>query len=277
MQIDWFTLIAQVVNFLVLVWLLKRFLYGRVIRAMDEREAKIAARLDEAAQKRAEAEQDADRFRAKERELDEQRELLLVRAREEAETRRQQTLEETRRDVEQIQAEWIESLQQEKQQFLEEFRERIGSHVFTIVRRALKDLANAELQQQMIAAFLDRIERLERSERDVMVGAIRAAEHEVELRSAFPIAAEMREQITQRLREQLDDGAVVRFEIEPAIGCGIEIYAHSHRLVWNLESYLEALEESFFQKLEDMATEHGQSQRERFSRSNPGAASSGVS
>ena len=40
MQIDWFTLLAQIVNFLLLVWLLKHFLYGRVVRAMDEREAK---------------------------------------------------------------------------------------------------------------------------------------------------------------------------------------------------------------------------------------------
>jgi F-type H+-transporting ATPase subunit b len=38
MGIDWFTLVAQIANFLILVALLKHFLYNRIIKAMDERE-----------------------------------------------------------------------------------------------------------------------------------------------------------------------------------------------------------------------------------------------
>jgi len=49
MEINWFTVIAQIVNFLILVWLLKRFLYKPVLKAIAEREQKIASRLDAAA------------------------------------------------------------------------------------------------------------------------------------------------------------------------------------------------------------------------------------
>ena len=38
MLIDWFTVVAQAANFLVLVWLLKRFLYKPILGAMDARE-----------------------------------------------------------------------------------------------------------------------------------------------------------------------------------------------------------------------------------------------
>ena len=48
MHIDWLTVVAQIVNFLVLVYLLKRFLYGPILQAMDDRQAGIAARLQEA-------------------------------------------------------------------------------------------------------------------------------------------------------------------------------------------------------------------------------------
>ena len=48
MLIDWFTVGAQVLNFLVLVWLLKRFLYKPVLDAIDAREKGIASRLAEA-------------------------------------------------------------------------------------------------------------------------------------------------------------------------------------------------------------------------------------
>ena len=42
MLIDWFTVVAQVVNFLILVWLLKRFLYKPILDAIDAREKRIA-------------------------------------------------------------------------------------------------------------------------------------------------------------------------------------------------------------------------------------------
>ena len=58
MEINWFTVIAQIVNFLILVWLLKRFLYKPVLKAIDDREQKVAAKLKDAEIKNAEAEKD---------------------------------------------------------------------------------------------------------------------------------------------------------------------------------------------------------------------------
>ena len=55
MQINWFTVIAQIVNFLVLVWLMKKYLYQPILQAIDEREKKIAAELADAISKVAEA------------------------------------------------------------------------------------------------------------------------------------------------------------------------------------------------------------------------------
>ena len=60
MHIDWFVLFCQIFNFLLLAYLLKRFLYGRIIKAMDEREAKIAARFNEANEIKAKATEAAE-------------------------------------------------------------------------------------------------------------------------------------------------------------------------------------------------------------------------
>jgi len=62
-QIDYFTIFAQIINFLVLVLLLKHFLYGRIIKAMDEREKRIESQLQEAAKKKKEADEEADSYR----------------------------------------------------------------------------------------------------------------------------------------------------------------------------------------------------------------------
>lgn len=55
--IDWTLLIVQLVAFLVLVWLLGKYVYPVLIKALDSREAKIeeAGKAAEAAEKKAEA------------------------------------------------------------------------------------------------------------------------------------------------------------------------------------------------------------------------------
>ena len=59
MLINPFTVLAQLVNFLILVWLLKRFLYKPILHAIDEREKGIAAQLAQAEGKVAEAQKSA--------------------------------------------------------------------------------------------------------------------------------------------------------------------------------------------------------------------------
>ena len=45
MSVDWITVIAQIVNFLVLIWLLKKFLYRPILDGIDAREAEITERM----------------------------------------------------------------------------------------------------------------------------------------------------------------------------------------------------------------------------------------
>ncbi|MCF8123589.1 MAG: hypothetical protein K9K34_14360, partial [Desulfarculaceae bacterium] len=78
MLIDWFTVAAQVVNFLILVWLLKHFLYDRIIKAIDQREADIAARSEEAEAKQDAAARKESELAQRRRELEEQSGSLLA-------------------------------------------------------------------------------------------------------------------------------------------------------------------------------------------------------
>jgi F-type H+-transporting ATPase subunit b len=228
---------------------------------MKDREARITARLDEAAHKRAEAEEEAEQYRARKRELEEQREEMLARAREEAETRREQLIEEARVEAERAQAQWFEALQQEQRDLLQDLRERTSHHVFAIARRLLRDLADADLEEQILDAFLERLPKIDPAEHDAIVAAVGGSDGEVELRTAFPLAPETRERVTRSLREDLGEAVGVRFAVAPELGCGIELRAHSHRLVWNLESYLEGLEEGVFEALEKKAVENGQARQ----------------
>ena len=97
MLIDWFTVAAQALNFLILVWLMKRYLYKPIRHAIDEREKRIAAELANADAKKAEAQKEHDEFQQKNAEFDQQRAALLSKATDEAQAERQRLLEEARK------------------------------------------------------------------------------------------------------------------------------------------------------------------------------------
>ena len=98
MLIDWFTVVAQIVNFLVLVALLKHFLYGRLIEAIDDRENRIARRLAEAGEKNKEAERRVEEMRAQAAEQERQRAEMLAQAQHEADDRRNEMIQTSTRD-----------------------------------------------------------------------------------------------------------------------------------------------------------------------------------
>lgn len=79
MLIDWFTLIAQLVNFLILAWLLKRFLYHPIVAALDAREKKIASELQHATMVEDEAKKSMSELKQKHDALDKQRTQIMQR------------------------------------------------------------------------------------------------------------------------------------------------------------------------------------------------------
>ena len=136
MQIDWFTVAAQVFNFLVLVYLLKRFLYGPIIDAMTRRENNIAARQQGADEKARLADETAQSYRDKINKLEAQRQALLAQAKEEAHAQRAALLEQMRAEVAETGEHWRKEAEREKDAFLKDLRRGISRQVSVVARRA---------------------------------------------------------------------------------------------------------------------------------------------
>ena len=134
MHIDWFVFFAQIVNFLILVWLLKKFLYSRIIKAIDDREAKITATFEEAEKSRGEAQHAAEQSEKKLQALNEDYEAMMNRARTDAEAHRKELMDKAREEIDRIQARWIETVTAERKAFLQDLRRLAGVQVYAIAR-----------------------------------------------------------------------------------------------------------------------------------------------
>lgn len=241
MLIDWFTVAAQIINFLILVALLKHFLYGRVIKAMDQREARITSRLEEAERMKNRAEDEAAAYSRKSQEFDLQREEMITGAKEEAEIFKKELMQQAREEIEGIQVRWHETVEKRKAAFLKDLGERATKEVFSVTRRALKDLADADLEQQMVDVFVRRIKELDEQERGLIAESVDSS-GEVLVTSAFQIPEQGKTKIAQAITEHIKHGSRVAYQVLPDVISGIEFRTTGHKIAWSLDNYLASLE-----------------------------------
>ena len=243
MLIDGFTVVAQVVNFLVLVALLKHFLYDRVLAAMDERERGIRERLESADRKHSDAEEEAEEYRRRQAELEEKRKRVLDEARQRAEDRRQELVAAARREVDGRRQAWEDALEKEKQEFLQELGRRAAAEVYAASRRVLHDLADAELEQRVLDVFLERLEGADEEMRDALRRAASDEGDRLAVRSAFELSAKARGRVTRKLHEVVSDEVEVDYETDPDLLLGLEVAGRGRRVAWHARDYLDRLEE----------------------------------
>jgi F-type H+-transporting ATPase subunit b len=239
--IDWFTVVAQIINFLVLVYLLKRFLYGKILQVMDEREQKIAARLAEAGTRQEEAGRVLLEYQNQVKEFDTQRESHLTKMREEVEQQRKELLRKIREEVDLDRVRWYEQLSEEQKEFLAEFGQQISAGVLSIARQTLAELAEVDLEEHFTGVFLKRLRELPGEERQKLLHSITESEAPLVVESAFEIPEPLREKILQVLHEVVPDVQDMRFVRNPAFLCGIGLSSVDYKLAWETNHYLETL------------------------------------
>jgi F-type H+-transporting ATPase subunit b len=242
MLIDWFTVAAQVLNFLILVWLLKRFLYRPILHAIDAREQRIAQALADADAKQAEAIRERDELRQKNEAFDGQRAALLSQATDEAKAERLRLLDEARQLADDLRGERREALLREQQGLHDELARLARDEVFAIARKTLEDLAGAGLEQRVSEVFVQRLRALGPEAKADLAQALKTASDPVRVRSAFELPAEQQAAIRAALNETFAADIPVRFETAPAVVSGIELSANGHKVAWTIAEYLASLE-----------------------------------
>jgi F-type H+-transporting ATPase subunit b len=252
-MIDWFTTIAQIVNFLILVGLLKYFLYGRIMAAMDERQQEIAARWDEAHQQRDEAKQELSTARGKNLQLDDQRGQMLAKVRDDVELHRQQLTAKVRGEVDELQERWSDAIQEETESFLRELRRRASEEVCAIARRALADLAGENLESQIVQHFLHKVGRLGDDERQAVTASFQQGNRVAVVQTSHELGKDLQQAITNTLQERFVEDLDIHFEQSTDLLCGIALQTNAHKLAWNLRDYFDSLEQELKRTLEEEA------------------------
>jgi F-type H+-transporting ATPase subunit b len=254
MSFDWFTFFAQIVNFVILIALLQRVLYGPILNAMRAREERLAARFKAAELARQQAEEEAALFHERRSDLEAKQQQLLDDAAKEAADARKRMMAESRQEVDRLSARWFDALEHEKEAFLQEVRERIGAEVVEVARQTLADLGDVQLEEQVAKSFARRLLHLSAADRHALIVSGAAFEEDVVIRSTFDLSDRARQEIVQALQQLLvleaqgngvDYSHIeeigVRFEHADDLICGIDLIVRDRRVAWSVDDYLTAL------------------------------------
>lgn len=157
--INWGLLIAQIVNVVLLVWLLTRFLYTPILNMLNERTRRIQESLREADQVKeqlANAKRDYDAEIAKARQ---EAAGILAQAQERARVQASEIVAQARQEADRTRAEAREQAMQEREQILREVKGQVAELVTLTATKVLGAELSAKGHDQLIAESLSQLDR----------------------------------------------------------------------------------------------------------------------
>lgn len=264
MLIDWFTVFAQLVNFLILMGLLKLFLYKPILRALEDREKKIAGQLEEARKIKADAERERNEYVYKNELFEQQRDDLLKQAQNDANHEREKLIEAARMEAADLRTGWQQALKIEQTGLHRDIMQQTRAEVFAITRKTLADLASESLEQRISEVFIQRLRALNESDKNLLALAIEASSKPVQIRSAFELTPQQQKALEQTVREVFAVEAAIEFKTDAERISGIELSTNGHKLAWNIADYLALLERSVEEVLEAKTESPAESRGESY-------------
>jgi len=248
--IDWFTMGAQALNFLVLVWLLKHFLYKPILGAIETRENGIKAELADADAKKEQAKKDGEDFRSKNEAFDRERAGLLSKATDEAKVERQKLLDAARADADALTSRRREALKADSGNLNRDLERTARKEVFAVARKALADLAATDLEERMAVVFASRLRDMDGPAKDAFAVALKSASEPALVRSAFELDETNRDLVRKALNETFSADVPVQFDTSIDLVAGVEIATDGQKMAWSVSEYLQVLEKDVQDLLE---------------------------
>jgi F-type H+-transporting ATPase subunit b len=246
MQIDWFTVGAQTLNFLLLVWLLKRYLYVPILKAIDARESQVAKVLSDADTIKTVAELERKLFDQKNVEINAKHDALLKESKMLAREQSEQIILKAHKNADAISKNRLLALDQELQHYHDNIAVKSLQEIYEITRKVLADLADVELEQKMLECFCKHLQSISPGEKTNLNKIVGSGSAGLLLCSAFALTPAQKEKINVILQDVISPNInrhyPLKYEVKPELISGIELRSNGWNIAWNSENYLKALQ-----------------------------------
>ena len=239
MTISWFEILAQIINFFVLLAILQFLFYKPVMKAMEDRKERILSE-----EKAAKAEMDKAKslihnYRDKINNIEEEKEKMLLTYKEEAKEVKEEMLKKYKDEADQKRENYLKEIQEEKDSFIETLRQDLGSSAVAIAKKVLQSISTADLENEVYKLFIKDIDNLkENLQKDEMLEDVR----QIVVSSSKPLNNEQEREIRRSLRRNLYKVNNISFKVDDSLVLGYEINLETFTIHNSVKNYLNEVE-----------------------------------
>ena len=220
MQIDWWTLAFQTVNFLIVVWLLSRFLYQPIKRVIEEREAADRKAAKDAEDKVRASDEARKAYEAKLSELAQKQREEEARLHAEMEDERRKMMEAAEQKAQRLVAEAQERIERERTEALDDLGKQIVALAAEMARKAIGE--GAISGDPLLQEVTNHLDALPESDLAELSGDLAGQGRQLTVVTAAPLSESDQTRWHDAVAARLD-GADVDFVTEPELLGGAEL------------------------------------------------------
>ncbi|HSQ97263.1 MAG TPA: hypothetical protein VLL98_00920 [Rickettsiales bacterium] len=226
-----FTIIAQLVNFVILIFILNKFLYKPVLLTLEKRRNDIKKKIEETERKLSESEQLKEEYLNKLNNLMQENEDLKHKALQDIKKFKELEIQKAKDDVAARKNKFTEYLDFEEKSLIENFNEKFGKLFVSYSNMLLKNIANSDLEKEVLNKFIEKIKLLNLQKIDE-INSLRS--DTVLILSNNKLTSEQQEIIKETLQHKKIKFSNINFEVDANLILGIQMKVKSYVLSWDV-------------------------------------------
>lgn len=240
MEIDWWTFVAQIINLIILLFLLRKFLYIPVLKAVETRQKMIADALKKADDARQKAQKITAECEQRLAQIEVQKQQILVEANAKAEEFAQKLMQEAKEQYQVAVIGWQNKVLGEQKAFEAAMQNLIAEYFARFADSALTQMADVHLNDLIVVKFMEKLQAEKEQLKKMFAG-----KKQLTIVLAQPLSNEILQQIKQFLQENAGVDATVKFVVQQnqELICGIAITAGGQQISWHLADYMQQFQQ----------------------------------
>jgi len=217
MSFSWWTFALQAANFLILVWLLQRFLFKPVKAIVAQRKQEISRALNEASAQRQSAEQLKQEVEAARSAIAAERQRVLDDARALLSAERKETIAEARREADKVRAQALKNLEEERASAADKLFDKTLLLATSIAERLLREVAVISIEQPFLGRVIDYLDKMPEVRAKLLP---RNGASSVSVTTAHALGPREQDEWHEELEKRLDAGVTIKFDVDPSLIAG---------------------------------------------------------
>jgi F-type H+-transporting ATPase subunit b len=231
MTFNVWTFLFEVINFVVLAYILHRLLYRPLRAAIERRREQVERAQADADQARAAAAATQQELQAKVADIESDRQTLLRQARETAEAERKKLIDESQTQIARRQEETRTALARQRADALHALTGEVRASAVDLAQRLLQESAGEQLQEQLARRLAESLAGLSEAEKSEVRRDWSSEGNGVLLETAAALGAPTTQQLAAAVEAVIGQPARLAVEIRPELVAGARLHIGGH--VWD--------------------------------------------